>query len=215
MDKGREPIKRVITKTVSSSVSRKVAPSWFLTPPTHGPTHIYDRPRLSKCYQPETQISVPLPSFCFSKRTLQSELVLTVKTFMGWTGRGLWSFNLFNPSKWVWFSPYSTPGLPWTPDPPTFSSQVLGLEMWISTTGLINWCFEAYYFCVYGVLCVCLHLYLCIHAMRCGCLWRVDNGVRSLGLQVVVNCLVWVSGTKPGSFGGEHEALKEKDSFCF
>lgn len=46
-------------------------------------------------------------------------------------------------------------------------------------------------------------------------LWRLDNGVRSLGLQAVVNFPVWVLGTKPGSFGGEHEALKEKDYFCF
>lgn len=46
-------------------------------------------------------------------------------------------------------------------------------------------------------------------------LWRLDNGVRSLGLQVVVNFPVWVLGTKPGSFGGKHEALKEKDYFCF
>lgn len=41
LDQGRELIRRVVTKAVSSSGSRKVAPSWFLTPPTQGPTSTF------------------------------------------------------------------------------------------------------------------------------------------------------------------------------
>lgn len=65
-------------------------------------------------------------------------------------------------------------------------------------------------------MCVCVCICICVYVLCVsGYPWRLDDGVRSLGLQAVVNCLVWVSGNKPGSFGGEHEVLEEKDYFCF